>query len=247
MIRYHGGPITPERAAIEAWRDGHAMMSFANPEQDALAFEKAASVALDNGAWPIFAAGNGRIDIPAYLAWVKKWCLHPAFDWCLIPDIIDGNEEENNRLIEQWPLDNSMSVPVWHMHENLENLEWLCDDFQRVAIGSSGEFVSIGTPRWWTRISEAMEVACNSDGYPKTKLHGLRQMDPEVFSIVPYSSVDSTSVARAIGIDSKWTGSYVPKSKATRALVVRDNIAHHACSARWPGLGGIPRNLELYG
>lgn len=247
MIRFHGGPITPEPAAVAAWLGDHAMISFANPDQVALAFSLAASVALDNGAWPIYSAGKGRIDVAAYLCWVKTWYRHPAFAWCLIPDIIDGSEEENTALIETWPLDSDVSVPVWHMHESIDKLGWLADEWPRVAIGSSGEYIKIGTNRWWGRIAEAMEVICDENGYPKTRLHGLRQMDPEVFSVVPYSSVDSTNVARNIGIDSAWTGSYVPQRKETRALVLRTNIENHASSARWPGIGGIPRNLELYG
>ena len=244
MIRYHGGPITPQTAALACWKGSHAMVSFANPEQTELAFACADSVALDNGAWPIFSAGKGRIDIGAYGEWVVKWRRHPSFDWCLIPDIIDGDEKENGALIEDWPFDAAISVPVWHMHESIERLMWLQSEWPRVAIGSSGEYVTIGTQRWWVRISEAMEVLCD-DGCPRVKLHGLRQMDPEVFSVIPYASVDSTNVARNIGIDSAWTGSYIPRSKETRAMLLRRNIEDHAAAARWNG--PIARNLGLFG
>ena len=244
MIRYHGGPITPQSAALACWKGSHAMVSFANPEQTELAFACADSVALDNGAWPIFSAGKGRIDIPAYIEWVKTWYRHPAFDWCLIPDVIDGDEDENSQLIESWPFDSAVSVPVWHMHESLDMLEWLRNDYPRIAIGSSGEFVTIGTQKWWGRISEAMELLCDN-GQPVAKLHGLRQMDPEIFSVVPYASVDSTNVARNIGIDSAWTGSYIPRSKETRAMLLRRNIEDHAAAARWNG--PIARNMELFG
>ena len=237
MIRYHGGPITPEPAALACWKRSHAMISFVNPDQAALAFAVADTVAIDNGAWPIFAAGKGSIDVPAYRDFVETWARHPAFDWCLIPDIIDGSEEDNRFLIGEWMSHGFAvgigSVPVWHMHESLEYLEWLVAQFNRVAIGSSGEYVTIGTPRWWGRISEAMGVACDANGCPLVRLHGLRQMDPEVFSVVPYASVDSTNVARNIGIDSAW------------AMLLRDNIENHASAARWNG--PIARNLELFG
>lgn len=245
MIRYHGGPITPESAALAAWKRSHAMISFAYPDQAQLAFAVADTVAIDNGAWPIFAAGKGVIDVAAYSSFIETWRRHPAFDWCLIPDVIDGSEAENRSLIEAWRFPTSMSVPVWHMHESLDTLQWLVDDFPRVAIGSSGEYVNIGTQRWWARISEAMAICCDSDGNPLVKLHGLRQMDPEVFSVIPYASVDSTNVARNIGIDSAWTGSYIPRRKETRAMLLRDNIENHASAARWNG--PIPRNLELFG
>src|SRR5579864_1132965 len=111
MIRYHGGPITPEPAAIAAWRDGHAMISFAHPIQVSLAFAKAGSVALDNGAFSFWKA-NQKTDWPAYIRWVEEWRYHPAFDWCVIPDVIDGGEDENDALLESWPLPSYISVPV---------------------------------------------------------------------------------------------------------------------------------------
>ncbi len=245
MIRYHGGPITPTAAAISAWRDGHAMISFANQGQIELAFEVAGEVVLDNGAFSFWGTGQ-RVDVPEYIKFVEHWQKHPAFGWCVIPDVIDGNEEENNQLIESWPLDDAISVPVWHMNESLDKLGWLCDEYPRVAMGSSGDFAQPCTQRWWNREAEAMEVACGADGFPKTKLHQLRGMDPEIFSVTPRSSVDSCGLARNIGIDSHWTGSYVPTSKDIRAMVYRSNMAGHAAARRWPG-GGIQRNLELLG
>jgi hypothetical protein len=244
MIRYHGGPITPNEAAIAAWRDGHAMISFANPQQIELAFEYAGEVAIDNGAFSLWGKGQ-RIDVGAYIAFIEKWRKHPAFGWCVIPDIIDGSEEENNRLIEDWPLQNHISVPVWHLHESLEKLGWLCDDFPHVAIGSSGEYAEIGTERWKGRMAQAMAVCCDADGYPITGLHGLRQMDNDVTSNVPYRGVDSCNIARNIGIDSKWDGPMCPTSKDVRALIMRDRIAAHAVCRRWTGCWG--RNYELFG
>jgi len=41
-----------------------------------------------------------------------------------------------------------------------------------------------------------MEVCCDADGMPKTKLHGLRMLDPVIFSHMPLSSADSCNVAR---------------------------------------------------
>jgi hypothetical protein len=220
------------------------MISFANPQQIALAFEYCASVALDNGAFSLWKKG-GRVDVAAYDDWVRKWRKHPAFAWCLIPDVIDGPEEENNELIRTWVLPDAISVPVWHMHESMEKLGWLVADFPRVAIGSSGDYAQIGTDRWKVRLSDAMDVACDENGYPRTKLHGLRQMDNDVTSNVPYEGVDSCGIARNVGIDSKWTGPYAPTSKAQRAATLRDRIKHHAVCSRWAGHWG--RNMELFG
>ena len=43
--------------------------------------------------------------------------------------------------------------------------------------------------------------------------------------------MDSTNVARNIGIDSAWTGSYIPKRTETRAMLLRDNIENHASAS----------------
>lgn len=248
MIHYHGGPITPIECAQRAWTGRHAMISFANPEQLPLAAEICQSFALDNGAFPIWRAGKGSIDVSAYLEWVSQWLSHPGFDWCLIPDRIDGTEAENRVLVDQWRFASSTSVPVWHLHESLNWLEVLVSSFPRVALGSSGRWSQVGTSDWWGRMAEAMEVACDSDGRPRTKLHGLRMLDPTIFSQLPLASADSTNVARNIGIDKAWIrGQYQPMTKAQRAAVLIDRIEHHASAARWCKTMGVQKNFELVG
>ena len=246
MIHYHGGPITPRSAAISAWTRRHAMISFANPDQVELAAEVCQSFALDNGAYPLFTAGKGVVDVPAYRDWLDQWWRHPGFDWCLIPDKIDGSEAENDKLINAWT-HRADSVPVYHMHESLDRLAWLVSNFTYVALGSSGEYWEIGTDKWWGRMTEMMEVACDADGVPFCKLHLLRGLDPTVFSHIPAKSGDSTSVARNIGIDVRWSGPYVPKSKETRALVLADRIEHHASASTWSGITGTHHNGRLFG
>jgi len=249
VIHYHGGPITPYPVSLAVWQRRHAMVSFARPEQIALAAEICQSFALDNGAFSIWTSG-GTLDVTAYLAFVREWHKHPSFDWALIPDVIDGSEEANNdmiRMIERnvsWPSD---WVPVWHMHESLTRLDSLVRSWPRVAFGSSGEFADPGAPRWWNRMAEAMEVACDKQGRPRTRMHGLRMMDPTIFSHLPLASVDSTMVARNAPIDKQWNGTYRPMSEEVRALVLVDRIEHHASAARWNGSAGIQKNLELVG
>jgi hypothetical protein len=168
-------------------------------------------------------------------------------DWCLIPDIIDGSEDDNADLVKRWPLRKEWSVPVWHMHESVGYLRFLAQSFARVAIGSSGEFMTIGNPRWWSRMGEAMAAICD-DGRPRVKLHGLRMLDPVVFSHLPLSSADSTNVARNIGIDKAWTGAYAPASKAVRARILIDRIESHGSASEWRHeSAGVQQNLALFG
>jgi hypothetical protein len=247
MIHYHGLPMTPIDVCARAMQAKHAMVSFAWPDQLAVALEVCQSVALDNGAFSAWKGGK-ELDIPGYIEWAAFWLRHPAVDWCLIPDVIDSNEEANARLVREWPLPKAYSVPVWHLHESIDYLAWLVNAFPRVALGSSGEFSHPGTKKWWSRIAEAMKVACDDDGMPKVKLHGLRMLDSVIFSHIPLSSADSTNVARNIGIDSAWTGAYAPASKATRAQILMERIEQHASARCWHAhSAGVQQNLSLLG
>lgn len=203
----------------------------------------------DSGAYSYWQAGQGEIDIKAYADWVHEWKHHPGFDFCIAPDKIDGTEDDNRKLIAIWQQEGLLpySVPVWHLHESLEYLQYLVVAYRRIAFGSSGIYSEPGSDAWWGRMHEAMEVVCK-DGRPQTKLHGLRMLNPTIFSHIPLSSADSTNVAVNIGIDSRWTGSYQPLTPGMRALVLKDRIEAHASAPRWnrPAYG-TQMNLELVG
>ena len=47
------------------------------------------------------------IDFAAYERWVDEWRFHPGFDWAIIPDVIDGDEKDNNALLASWTLGNA--------------------------------------------------------------------------------------------------------------------------------------------
>lgn len=231
MIHYHGGPITPETAAIRVWRGRHAFVSFACLQQLEVAAGVAQSFALDNGAFTFWKQGK-EVHWKAYYHFCEKWLSHPACDWAVIPDVIDGDEDENDRLILEWPF-KERGVPVWHLHEGLDRLERLCLSWPRVALGSSGQYADVGGSRWWARMSDAMNAITDKGGRPICKLHGLRMLDPEVFSRLPLSSADSTNVGQNVGIDSAWRGTYTPASKETRAQVLAERIELANSAAAW--------------
>lgn len=247
VIRYHGGPLTPNDVAVKLWTGRHACVSFAYPQQIALAFEVAQSVMLDNGAYTYWQQG-GALDVDEYARFVREWCRHPGFAFCIAPDAIEGDELDNNQLLADWHARGLPGVPVWHMHESLDRLERLTRTHRRVALGSSGAFATIGTTDWWERIASAMAAACDDQGRPRCKLHGLRMLSPTIFSHVPLSSADSTNVARNVGIDKAWKGPYRPVTSAMRALVLAERIEHHVAAARWNAAAfGTQHNLELIG
>lgn len=231
MIHYHGGPITPATAAMRVWKGRHAMVSFAAPDQIDIAAEVCQSFSLDNGAFSVWRAGKS-VDWKEFYFWVERWSWHPSFDWALIPDVIDGDEAANDELLAEWPF-GCLGVPVWHLHESLRRLARFSNEWPRIALGSSGDYAVIGTQKWWRRISEAMDVLCDSEGKPICKIHGLRMLDPLIFQAIPFSSADSTNVARNIGIDSRWRGAYTPANKETRAVVIAERIEQFNAPSYW--------------
>jgi len=231
---------------VKSFVGKHAMVSYEHPEQLEVAAEICQSVVLDNGAFSAWKQGK-TYDFAGYADWVAKWVKHPAVDWCVIPDVIDGSEADNDELLVAWTLPPAVSVPVWHLHESLDRLERLLA-YPRVALGSSGDYATIGNDRWWKRMAEAMRVICDDDGLPRTKLHGLRMLDPGVFSKLPFASADSCNVARNVGIDQKWKGPYTPPSRYSRAVVLMERIERHASAAYWSeDAVNVYQNLELFG
>jgi hypothetical protein len=234
MIHYHGLPITPTPVANYAVQAGHAFVSYAHPEQVSTAIEVCQSFAIDNGAFSAWKSGKPTTDWGAYYEWALNLKKVPSCDFAVIPDVIDGSESDNDFLLEDCPLPKWFGAPVWHMHESLERLEQLANYYVRVCIGSSGEYTTIGTAEWWSRIGAAMRVICDDMGRPICKLHGLRMLDPAIFTKFPFSSADSTNIARSVGIDSKWrNGNYPPPTKEARAQVMRSRIEAHNAPATW--------------
>lgn len=231
MIAYHVGPFSDPMIATEVWRKHHAMISFARKEQIEIAAASASSFALDNGAFSLWGSGQRRPDWRVYYRWVESWRSHPGFDFAIIPDVIDGSEEENDDLLVEWPfLD---GVPVYHLHEPLERLLRLAQSYSRVALGSSGPYRSTCTLRWWDRMWEIMSVLCDGAGRPDVKLHGLRLLAPGILEHLPLASADSAMVARNVNRDCKWNGTFAPRRKAARAVVLRDRIEDARCATRW--------------
>lgn len=143
MIHYHGTSIGGRRVDAARFLMGrHALVSFYRPDDISAVMDYCQSFVLDNGAFSLWRTGKGDIDFDAYVEWVEKYSRHPNFYWCLIPDKIDGIENDNSRLIKKWLLKKpkAKGVPVWHLHESLEFLDYMVSNFEIVAIGSSGEW-----------------------------------------------------------------------------------------------------------
>ena len=234
MIHYHGLPITPATVAHKAIEAGHAFVSFRHNDQLTVAIEVCQSFAIDNGAFSAWKSGNPVKDWTEFYDWALNLKKVPNCDFAVIPDVIDGSEADNDALLKDCPLPNWFGAPVWHMHESLERLEQLANTYVRVCLGSSGEYSTVGTQQWWSKIGQAMKVICDDLGRPCCKLHGLRMLDTEIFTKLPFSSADSTNIGRNVGIDVHWKhGNYLPPTKEMRAQVMRSRIEAHNSPSVW--------------
>lgn len=205
--------------------------------------ECCASFVFDNSAFSVWKSG-GVLDVPDYVRWCETWARHPGLDWCLIPDAIEGDAAENDALIRDWPRHlRSKGVPVWHMHEPLERLADLCAAWPTVALGSSGQWATVGTASWWARMADAMDAACDEQGRPIARLHGLRMLDPRIFSRLPLASADSTNAAVNSGSLDRF-GMYLPATASQRAAVIADRIEAFNSAPAW---AGAPVQEELFG
>lgn len=232
MIHYHGGPITPESAAVRAWAGRHAFVSWAHPEQLGLAASVCQSFALDNGAFSMWRTGTA-VDWDAYYEWADEWLSHPACDWAVIPDVIEGTEEENDQLLDAWP-HGHRGVPVWHLNESVDRLVAIAEQWPRIALGSADEWDVSKPSAAVSRLEDVLPAISDHRGRPKVKLHGLRMLNPAITSRIPLSSGDSTNVARNIGMDGAWTGGYAPRTKEARAMVLVERIEGGETPAHLP-------------
>lgn len=202
---YHGGPLWGGDELLKAlYRNTGALISYARPDQIKKIAEIRCKLVLDNGAFSTWRnAANDNNEVLTQEWWRKHWEGYYDFvgewfsriEWFIIPDVIEGTEQENDALIEQVPawLMNK-AVPVWHSDESIERFVRLCERFPRVAIGCCGPHRSIRSAAWKKRMTEAFNAIYVERSLP-VKIHGLRMLDGRALSQFPFDSADSTNVA----------------------------------------------------
>jgi hypothetical protein len=232
MIHYHGLPISGKVSdQVEFAKNRHVLISFWVPQPLAIVADVCSSFCLDNGAFSAWKRGV-QPNWDDYVRWVSEWSRHPRYDFAFIPDVIGGNEQANKALVCRYAKKIKDGVPVYHLHESLDYAAKLCELFPRVAIGSSGEWPTPGAGKWWKRMAEVMGVMVDSDGFPKTRLHGLRMLSPKVFPRLPLTSADSCNAGMNAGSEKRF-GAYLPPKAHHRATVIAARVESHNSCARW--------------
>ena len=131
------------------------------------------------------------VDWKAYYAWLEPRLGHPH--WAIIPDVIDGQMEDQVELVATWPFDKALGAPVWHMGLPISYLLHLAENWPRICFGSSGQYWQVGSDSWCRRADEAFN-ALEQRGL-RPWIHMLRGLDL-CGDRWPFASADSVNVAR---------------------------------------------------
>lgn len=117
---------------------------------------------------------HGPVDWTGYYRWLESRLDRPT-SWAIVPDKIDASSQEQDGLINQWPYPRSRSAPVWHLHHHVDRLKRLMEQgWNRVCIGSAGEFREVMTPMWIQRMALVFNELERSFGSTLPALHLLR-------------------------------------------------------------------------
>ncbi|QYW02827.1 hypothetical protein [Vibrio phage BUCT006] len=235
MIHVHGSPFSGskydpevEELCSHLYGTGECggLVSFMGKTQTELVIKHGKKVWFDNGAFSLWKRlkKNGNLN---GFDWDKHWTKfylwllrhYHEIDYFFIPDVIEGGEEDNDRLISSVPREFiDKAVPVWHTVESIDRLLRLCNQFDMVAIGACGPHEHILGEACQNRLSLAFDEIYHRRSI-KVKIHGLRMTDNRVVAKFPFYSCDSTSVVQR----EKYSEGDTPelKGRLTRTAVFK--------------------------
>lgn len=190
MLHYHGTPLTP-RAQLLHMAGRNFCVSHAEPRDLEVCLRIGQSVMLDNGAFSVKTRG-ATFDMSGFYDWVEPHLTHPH--WAVVPDVIDGDVEEQRAMVKAWPYRKSLGLPVWHLGLPIAYLLELCDAWERVCFGSTAQYWQLGTEAWCRRMDEAFNALARTFGQLPW-IHGLRMLG-QSSGPWPLASADSVNVAR---------------------------------------------------
>lgn len=187
-MHYHGTPITP-RSVLHTLAGACFCVSYADPRDVELCHQIGQSVMLDNGAFSMWTIGK-ETDWSGFYRWAETWLDWPT-TWAVPPDVIAGTAEENDALLAKWPFPRHKGYPVWHLHEPIDRLLRLLDEWPRVCMGGSEQYKDIGSEAWHRRMDQAWNLIHSRRPW----IHMLRGMACLQMGY-PFASVDSADVGR---------------------------------------------------
>lgn len=245
-IHYHGGPVVGAKGAAAdiVYRNGSAFISYLYTDQISKCFDICENIAFDNGAFSAWRSGK-VINWDNFYKWIGKYYDNTKLKFFIIPDVVEGGEEDNDRFISEVPEEyKAKAVPVWHLHESIERLVRLCEQWPRVAFGSSGEYAVVRTKHWHERMQEAFK-AIYIDRNLTTKIHGLRMLDGRVLGNYPLDTADSTNLATNIP---KWKNVHpqLTKNVLDAGFDIYEVYTHRAAILRGAVESVTPPSIEQW-
>jgi hypothetical protein len=145
---------------------------------------------MDDGAFTAYTKGKS-MDKVGFYDWCEEYLVAPH--WAVIPDVIGGSEEDQKTSLKEWHFPNHLSAPVWHLNLSIDYLLFLADNYEKICLGSAGEFWQIGTRKWEQRMDETFEALSKIRHLPW--IHGMRML-AQADKRWPLASADSSNVAR---------------------------------------------------
>ena len=167
-------------------------VSYARPDDAAVCLQIAQSIMWDNGAFSAKTRGE-PFNLTGFYEWVEPLLAHPH--WAVVPDVIDGSEQDQRDMVRTWPFRKDLGIPVWHLGMPIAYLLDLCDEWGRVCFGSAGQYWDVGSPSWCGRMDEAFNALVKTYGRRLPWVHGLRMLG-QASGPWPLASADSTNVAQ---------------------------------------------------
>jgi len=190
MIHYHGTPLTPISALL-SMAGKNFCVSYARPDDAERCLQIAQQIMYDNGAFSAYTKGN-KLDVKGYCTWLEPRLGHPH--WAIIPDVIDGTDDDNYQMIKDWPMRKELSAVVWHMGSSIKYLHKLIDsEYPKICFGSSGKYWQVGSYEWEQRCDLAFNSIVKNGKVPY--IHMLRGLNM-AGKRWPFASADSVNVAR---------------------------------------------------
>jgi hypothetical protein len=145
----------------------------------------------DNGAFSAFTKGK-KFDEAGFYAWIEPHLGHPH--WAVIPDVIDGDEGEQRRMVGRWPFNRTLGLPVWHLGLSIDYLLYLAQTWDRICFGSTAQYWEVGGDAWCGRMDEAFNALAKRHA-KLPWIHGLRMLGMAGMRW-PLASADSTNIAQ---------------------------------------------------
>lgn len=256
---FHGTPITPDALLKGLRKRTYCFcVSYWRPDQIALVAQIARRVMIDNGAFSIWMANRraaakalkaglrppepvvvDRIFRDGFLAFVREWLPQCPPGSFFVPfDEIEAGSQVQNALLEEMPEGmRALASPVWHMNEPIDRAVGLAIVYGRLCVGSTDEFVTVGSRAWRGRMDDLFNRLKADFGDDLPPVHMLRGMQCQKDDFdYPFVSVDSTDLGRNHNRLADALGDITDMTKQQLFQGRVDYWEQHNCPTAWPPL-----------